>query len=135
MEFQLIKTFEVENDGRVLELGGAKPRALLTSLLLRANAVVGRDMLIEELWSGAPPATAAHAIKIYVSRLQRVVPDHLQTRNSNYLLRAEPAEVDTVHLEALLDAARRARAAGDALQTVELVDAALRLWRSAPLSG
>src|SRR5215211_4561613 len=55
MEFRLLGALEVEDDGRVLALGGSKPRTLLASLLLRANAVVGRDVLVEELWGGDQP--------------------------------------------------------------------------------
>jgi predicted ATPase/DNA-binding SARP family transcriptional activator/Tfp pilus assembly protein PilF len=135
MEFRLLGAFEVEDGGRVLGLGGSKPRALLASLLLRANSVVARDVLIEELWGGEPPASAAHSLEVYVSRLRRVLPGRLETRDGGYLLRADPVEVDATRLEELLDAARRARAAGDAARAVERVDAALALWRGPALSG
>ena len=110
-------------------------RALLASLLLRANSVVGRDVLIEELWGGDPPASAAHSLEVYVSRLRRLLPGRLETRDGGYLLRVDPPEVDATRLEELLDAARRARAAGDATRAVERVDAALALWRGPALSG
>jgi predicted ATPase/DNA-binding SARP family transcriptional activator len=135
MKFRLLGAFEVEDGGRVLQLGGSKPRALLASLLLRANSVVARDVLIEELWGGDPPASAAHSIEVYVSRLRRQLPGRLETREGGYLLRVDPAEVDAAQLEELLDDARRARAAGDATRAGERADAALALWRGAALSG
>jgi predicted ATPase/DNA-binding SARP family transcriptional activator len=135
MEFRLLGAFEVEDGGRVLALGGPKPRALLVSLLLRANSVVAREVLIEELWVGDPPASAAHSLEVYVSRLRRLLPGRLETREGGYLLRVDPAEVDATRLEELLDAARRARAAGDAMRAMDRVDAALALWRGPALSG
>jgi DNA-binding SARP family transcriptional activator len=41
MEFRLLGAFEVEDEGRVVALGGPKPRALVALLVRRANAVVG----------------------------------------------------------------------------------------------
>jgi predicted ATPase/DNA-binding SARP family transcriptional activator len=135
MEFRLLGAFEVEDRGRVIALGGSKPRALLASLLLRANAVVARDVLIEELWGGDQPASAVHSLEVYVSRLRRLLPGRLETRDGGYLLRVDPAEIDATRVEELLDAARQARAAGDATRAGDRVDAALALWRGSALSG
>jgi DNA-binding SARP family transcriptional activator len=135
MEFRLLGAVEVVDDGHVLALGGPKPRALLASLVLRANAVVAREVLIEELWSGEPPARAAHSLEVYVSRLRPLLPGRLEARNAGYRLRVDPGEVDATRLEELLDAARQARAAGDAMRALDLVDAAIALWRGPALGG
>ncbi len=50
MEFRILGPLEVADGGSVLPLAGAKQRGLLAILLLRANAVVSSDRLIEELW-------------------------------------------------------------------------------------
>ena len=71
MEFRVLGPLEVEEDGRVLKLGGAKQRALLALLLLHANEAVSRDRLIDELWSSTPPETASAAIQVYVSQLRK----------------------------------------------------------------
>jgi DNA-binding SARP family transcriptional activator len=55
-------------------------------LLLRANSVVARDVLIEELWGGDPPASAVHSLEVYVSRLRRLLPGRLETREGGYQL-------------------------------------------------
>jgi predicted ATPase/DNA-binding SARP family transcriptional activator len=135
MEFRVLGAFEVEDGGRALPLGGSKPRALVASLLLRANSVVGRDVLIDELWGDDPPASAVHSLEVYVSRLRRLLPGRLETHEGGYLVRVDAAEVDATRLEELLDAARRARAAGDAARARERADAALALWRGPALSG
>jgi hypothetical protein len=58
MEFRILGPLEVLGDGRELDLGGSKQRALLTILLLHANEVVSQDRLIEALWEDEPPETA-----------------------------------------------------------------------------
>ncbi len=73
MEFRLLGPLEVWEDGRALSLGGRKQRALLAILLLRANEVVSRDVLIDELWGDRPPASAAHSVEAYVSRLRKTL--------------------------------------------------------------
>ena len=59
MEFRILGPLEAVVEGRAVELKAAKPRALLAILLLHANEPVSSDRLIEDLWAGRPPATAA----------------------------------------------------------------------------
>lgn len=75
MEFRVLGPLEVRDCGRAIPLGGAKQRALLAGLLLHANEVVSRARLTDGLWGDDPPATAAHTIETYVSRLRRVLCD------------------------------------------------------------
>ena len=136
MKFRLLGPVEIEgDDGRVVALGGPKPRALVVALLLRANTVAARHALIEDLWGAEPPATTVHSLEVYVSRLRSVLPERLETHAGGYLLRVDPGEVDARQLEDMLGAARAARAAGDTTQAMETIAAALRLWRGPALSG
>ena len=75
MDFRLLGPLEVVEDDGSLALGGVKQRSLLAILLLHANQVVSSDRLIDELWGGSPPATAAKSIQVYVSRLRKVLDD------------------------------------------------------------
>ena len=59
MDFRILGPLEVLEGGHQVALGGAKQRALLTTLLLQANEVVSTDRLIDALWEDEPPATAA----------------------------------------------------------------------------
>jgi DNA-binding SARP family transcriptional activator len=111
-------------------LGGQKQRALLALLALRANEVVARERLLEELWRD-PPTTAVKALQVYVSRLRKVLPDGaLLTRPPGYLLRAEPEQVDLHRFERLVAAAGKA----DSAQASALLLRALALWRGPPLA-
>ena len=58
MEFRVLGPIEVIDEGGVVPLNAAKPRALLAMLLLRANEFVPSDRLIDDLWGAAPPASA-----------------------------------------------------------------------------
>ena len=55
MQFRILGPFEVEHDGRLLQLGGHQQRTLLAVLLLRANEIVPVDEIIDALWPSAPP--------------------------------------------------------------------------------
>jgi DNA-binding SARP family transcriptional activator len=120
MEFRILGPLEVLSEGRALELGRQKQRALLSVLLLNANQVVSSDELIEALWDGTPPETAGKALQVHVSLLRKLVGgERLQTKRPGYLLRVEPEEFD-------LARCRRLAAEGRP-------DDALALWRGSPL--
>ena len=65
LEFSVLGPLEVRADGQPLALGGAKRRALLALLLVRANEVVSTDRLIDELWGENPPETAANTLQAH----------------------------------------------------------------------
>jgi YVTN family beta-propeller protein len=130
MDFRILGPLEVEYEGRLLRLGGAKQRALLAVLLLYANEVVSRDRLIDELWGGSPPETASTALQVHVSQLRKALGrDVIVTQAPGYRIRVEPGELDVDRFETLVDEARGAEAAVAA----ERLRHALELWRGAPL--
>ena len=71
-EFRLLGPLEVVEDGRLLPLGGPQERKLLALLLLRRNHVVSRERIVEELWDGSPPRSAANVVHKHVSPLAQV---------------------------------------------------------------
>jgi DNA-binding SARP family transcriptional activator/ABC-type transport system substrate-binding protein len=131
MEFRLLGPVEAVREGRPLALGGAKPRALLALLLLHANEVVSRDRLIDALWGDREPGTAGHSLDVQVSRLRKAFePDELlTTRGGGYVLEVEPELIDAWRFERLLEAGRKANAAGQPAEALEHLDTALGLWR------
>jgi DNA-binding SARP family transcriptional activator len=120
MEFRILGALEVISDGEVLELGGAKQRALLAVLLLHANGVVSQDRLIDALWEDDPPRAAQKSLHVHVSGLRKLLGrERVQTKAPGYLLRVEEGELD-------LDRFRRLREQGALTE-------ALALWRGRPL--
>ena len=60
--------------GCLVEVSGARLRALLALLALRPGQVAGVGYLIDELWESHPPDGAANALQALVSRLRRPLP-------------------------------------------------------------
>src|SRR5581483_11594950 len=117
MEFRILGPFEVWSDEGRLPLGGSQQRMLLAILLLRRNEVVSIDRLVDELWTGGPPATAVKVVQVYVSRLRKALggrrtpgdaEDVLITRAHGYLLRVGPDELDSERFELLVEEGKRA---------------------------
>ena len=139
MDFRLLGPLEVGDDGRVLELGGRKRRALLALLLLHANEVVSSDRLIEEIWGEEPPQAAATALHGHVSRLRKLLAGQgsskqlLVTRPPGYMLQLEPEQLDLARFERLRDEGRAARSKGDLEAASTALQAALSLWRGPAL--
>jgi branched-chain amino acid transport system substrate-binding protein len=144
MQFGILGPLEVSDEGRRVEIGGHKQRALLASLLLHANEVVSLDRLIDELWGETPPPTAAKTLQAQVSRLRRSlngdedptahVRGPLQTRGHGYVLTVEPGQVDADRFQVMLEEARRARAEGKPEEAAEELRRALALWRGPALA-
>jgi len=130
MDFRILGPFEVVAEGRVVVLAAAKPRALLALLLLHAGEPVSSDRLIEDLWAGRPPATAAKVLQTYVSRLRKALGNGvIVTGPAGYELRVEPGGLDLHRFERLVTEARAAEppAAAEGLRE------ALALWRGPAL--
>jgi len=131
VEFRILGPLEVEQDGRLLKLGGSKQRALLAFLLLHANQVMPRDRLIDELWGGEAPETARTALQVHVSQLRKALDrEAIITQAPGYLIRVEAGALDLERFEELVAEARGA----DPATAAERLRAALALWRGVPLA-
>ena len=142
IEFRLLGPLEVWRGGRQVPVGGAKPRALLAVLLLRAGRVVSSDELIDALWGEHPPAGAVNALQAHVSALRRALESErgqsdagqvVVTRAPGYLLPLDGHDLDVVRFEQLV-AQARAAAAEDPALAAERFSEALGLWRGPALA-
>ena len=127
----MLGSFEVRVAGSPVSLGGEKQRALLAVLALRANEVVAREWLLEELWTGGPPATAVKALQVYVSRLRKVLPPGvLVTRPPGYVLEVDLEQVDLHRFQRIVEEAGDVAPAHASV----LLRSALALWRGPPFA-
>lgn len=132
VEFLVLGPVEARVDGRMLQLGGPKQRALLALLLLNANQVVSRDRLVDSLWGERAPESAQRSLDAYVSRLRTLLGgERIERRPPGYLLRVEAGELDLERFEALLE---QGRAAGDPATARGRLRDALGLWRGRALA-
>ncbi|HSF86674.1 MAG TPA: transposase [Acidimicrobiia bacterium] len=108
------------DDGSKLSLGGARRRAVLATLLIRAGESVAVDRIVEDVWADKIPANPKRAVQVAISRLRtQVGAERLLSRANGYVLRVGPDELDTYrHLEAA--PAGLSGAEGDARSAVTL---------------
>ncbi|MBM7092343.1 winged helix-turn-helix domain-containing protein, partial [Streptomyces sp. S12] len=101
-------------DGTVVPVGGARLRALLTVLALRAGRTVPVGTLVDEVWDGDPPADATGALQALVGRLRRTLgADTVASADGGYRLTAAPDDVDLHRFERLAAEGTAALADGD----------------------
>jgi DNA-binding SARP family transcriptional activator len=117
-----------------LELGSPQQRAVLTMLLLARGRQVSLDGLIDGLWEGDVPRSAAGTVRTYVSRLRRRV-NSIESLGDGYVLRLGSAVLDLDEFEQSLSAARGVRGRHDAARSGRLLRHALGLWRGTALAG
>src|SRR5262245_10180960 len=97
MQFGILGSLEVTDDGGRVPVTGAGQRALLALLLLHANEVVSSDRLIDQLWDAEPPGSGVAALRVRVSQLRKALGragDRLETNPAGYLLRVGSGELD-----------------------------------------
>lgn len=137
MEFQVLGPLEVSFRGAPISLGGAKQRAVLAVLLLRAGEIVPVGRLVDEVWGENPPPSAAHTLESYVSRLRQLFNGHgprLIRRGAGYALELDGAALDAQRFFELHERACLASALESHGDTVELTTAALAMWRGPALA-
>jgi DNA-binding SARP family transcriptional activator len=129
--FRVLGPLEAESDdGSPIVLGGARQRAVLTVLLLRAGEVVSTDFLITSIWGETPPKTATTSLQNSIAALRRALgPNLLLTRPPGYVLQVNGGYLDLREFEHLVrDAAGR-----EPSERARLLRSALELWRGEPL--
>ena len=103
VQFGILGPLEVLVDGEPVALGGPRQRAVLVRLLFDAGRVVGSERIIDDVWDGRPPRSAAKTLQKYVSELRKLLPDlALRTTGGGYLLDVDRDAVDAHRFERLV---------------------------------
>ncbi|MGC9409757.1 AfsR/SARP family transcriptional regulator [Streptomyces sp. DZ1-3] len=136
VRYRILGTTQVlRPDGTAVPLGGARLRALLTVLALRAGRAVPAGLLVEEVWGGDPPADATGALQALVGRLRRAIgAQAVASADGGYRLTAAPDDVDLHRFDRLVGEGARALADGDPAKAAAPLDDALALWRGPALA-
>ncbi|HEY0447659.1 BTAD domain-containing putative transcriptional regulator [Actinophytocola sp.] len=133
MQFGVLGPLEVRTaTGEPVVVGGPRPRALLVLLLLNAGRTVGLEQLIAGQYDDDPPAGAANAVQVQVSRLRKAVPG-IEFTGAGYRLAVDPGDVDALRFERLARDGHRSLAAGDHARAAATLREALGLWRGPAL--
>ncbi|MBF9127952.1 winged helix-turn-helix domain-containing protein [Plantactinospora sp. S1510] len=119
------------DDGRTVDVSGARLRRLLIRLALDTGQLVTADALIDAVWGETRSAGAANALQTLVFRLRRTLPEpaRLGGRSGAYRLDVAPEQLDSVEFERLAAAGSEAVASGEPAVAAKLLDEALALWR------
>lgn len=135
VEFRVLGDVEVLVDGRRLDVGHARQRCVLVSLLVDVNRPVSSDQLIDRVWADEPPHKARNALAAYISRLRQLVSEaegvQIVRGPAGYTLQADAVTVDVYLFRDMLS---RARTAPNPAEAARLFDGALELWRGEPFA-
>ncbi|HEX2089924.1 MAG TPA: BTAD domain-containing putative transcriptional regulator [Actinomycetota bacterium] len=134
---------EVRIQGKPVDLGGRKQRAVLTTLLIEANRVVSLDRIIDQLWGDEPPPSATGSLQAYISNLRRALeperqpgerPRILVTKAPGYALMIPFETLDAWRFGQGVEAARAALASGAPRAALLRLEDALSMWRGPALA-
>ena len=132
MDIRVLGPLEVERDGRLIDLGGRKPAAVLAVLILHRREVMGVDRLADAVWEGEPPASAETTLRGYVSKLRKALGSDaslLRTVGAGYVLDVDDEQIDAGRFERLVREGRERSTGGDLPGASESWTEALELWR------
>lgn len=132
---RLLGPLELAVGSERVPLPAPKVRALLGLLAVDANTPVPSASLVDRLWAGRPPESAASVLRTYVSQLRVAMPDgadRLVRSAAGYELRLREHELDASAFTAELAAATAAGVSP--FERARLLRSALRLWRGPPLA-
>ncbi|WP_258193256.1 AfsR/SARP family transcriptional regulator [Streptomyces sp. MA5143a] len=141
---QLLGPVRAWRHGREVVLGPPKQRAVFALLAGRANDVVSVDHIIDAVWGGDIPQTAANGVHTYVAGLRRVLEPERSRRESGevlistaggYALQTDPETVDATRFARRHAQARRARVEGRLQEALDVAESALSLWHGEAHSG
>jgi DNA-binding SARP family transcriptional activator/tetratricopeptide (TPR) repeat protein len=140
VEFGILGPVQVQVQGRPVQVGGARTRAVLAMLVIQANRVVAAEAMASQLWPGLGRERAAANLQVRLSQLRRALravgeADRVLTQAPGYLLRAEAGEVDALRFAGLVAQGRALLAGGEPTGAAARLEEALGLWRGLPLAG
>jgi predicted ATPase/DNA-binding SARP family transcriptional activator len=127
-------------DGRPIEVGGARLRALLIRLALEPGRPVSVDALVDGLWGASPPAGAVNALQSLVSRLRRALQPAgpagtlLSSEPAGYRLDVDRDQVDAHRFERLALQGHADLEAGAPDLAAGVLQESLALWRGPALA-
>jgi DNA-binding SARP family transcriptional activator/tetratricopeptide (TPR) repeat protein len=130
----------IVRDGTPLRALPAAQRAVLGLLALAGGSPVRSSTIIETLWDGTPPTSAANMVQTYMSRLRSLLDQRGDGRSvviydgAGYRLAVTASSFDLLGFRHLVAEAGRARSVGDPDGACTAYEGALAIWRGEPLA-
>jgi DNA-binding SARP family transcriptional activator/tetratricopeptide (TPR) repeat protein len=137
LHFGVLGSLLVAVDGQRMRVPAAKQRIAVACLLVRANQVVASDELIEIMWDGAPPSSAAATLRSNMARLRRVLGPvagaRIETGSPGYVICVADEELDLLRFGAAGRLTHDHARAGNWPACATAAAGGLSLWRGTPL--
>ncbi|MFB6617335.1 BTAD domain-containing putative transcriptional regulator [Streptomyces sp. NPDC056367] len=137
MRYRILGVTEAHDEtGAPLPIGGARLRALLAALALRAGRPASVADLVDDVWGDAPPQDAPAALQALVARLRRALGGRdaiAADPAGGYRLAAARDDVD-LHRFTRLAAQGGQELAEDPAAAARTLRTALGLWRGSALA-
>ncbi|WP_046777476.1 AfsR/SARP family transcriptional regulator [Streptomyces yangpuensis] len=137
MRYLILGVTEARDEtGAPLPIGGARLRALLAALALRAGRPAAVAELVDDVWGDAPPLDAPAALQALVARLRRALGGRDAVPSAptgGYRLAADRDDVD-LHRFTRLVAQGHRELAEDPAAAARTLHTALSLWRGPALA-
>ncbi|MFE6183287.1 ATP-binding protein [Streptomyces sp. NPDC056465] len=136
MRYLVLGVTEARDEhGGVLPVGGARLRALLAALALRAGRPAPVTALIDDVWADDPPQDAPAALQALVGRLRRALGrDAVVGGPGGYRLAAGPDDIDLYVFERLAGEGAAELASDSPEAAARTLRSALALWRGPALA-
>ncbi|MBF6138030.1 FHA domain-containing protein [Nocardia otitidiscaviarum] len=135
LEVRVLGPVQLLVDGRVLPVGGPKPRALLAALIVNRRRAVSSQALADIVWNDEPPDSYQASLQVFVSNIRKTLRQAgvdaaavLRTESSGYRLEIPDDQCDLGRFETIRRSAAEAAAAGDPESAARLYAAALEQW-------
>lgn len=136
MRYRILGPLEVYDDTAVMTPTAPKTASVLAMLLLRANHLVLAETLMEEIWSGAPPASASTTLQTYIYQIRCALGrDAIFTRPGGYVLPVDETELDLAHFRSRVLHGEHLLATGRPEAAFAELRTGLGLWTGQPLSN
>lgn len=144
VRFEILGPLRSWRGAVAIDLGPVQQQVVLAVLLLQQNRPIGRQQVINAVWGDAEPRSAGNLLHRHISGLRHALQlssdpapesSQLAWTNAGYVLSVPAGGLDLGTFDREVDAARKARGAGDLATAAELLRAALGRWRGPLCDG
>jgi DNA-binding SARP family transcriptional activator/tetratricopeptide (TPR) repeat protein len=140
LQIRVLGPLEIAWDGKVVDLGGVKARALIARLLIDRGLIVSVDRLVDSMWGDHDGDGAEIALRSTISRLRKRLrqagapEDLIVTRAPGYALDVAAETTDVFVFEQMVADGRRLLGRRRPSESLRALKAAQALWRGSAYS-
>ncbi len=144
IRFEVLGPLRCWRADAAIDLGPVQQQVVLAVLLLQQNRPIGRQQVINAVWGESEPRYAGNLLHRHISGLRHALElgrhpaseaGELSWTNAGYVLHVAAGGLDLTAFDREVDAARKARAAGELVSAAEVLRSALGRWRGPLCDG